>query len=139
MMRRFGQICGWGSLTCLPSRTLAEHGFTIGSGSGRVVCTTDTTDEVVSYLIAEKVVARTLKTCHGGSNRIVRVSNSIRVNNFVVKHILSVVYFTALTDKPMLDQKKFAGGHLSGGGCGGGNNGGVGGKDSGIRALGGQS
>jgi hypothetical protein len=48
----------------------------------------------------------------------------IGVNNFFVKHILSIVYFTALTDKPMLDQKNIAGGYLGGGG-GGGNNGGV--------------
>ena len=36
---------------------------------------------------------------------MVRVSNSIGVNNFDVKYILSIVYFTALMDKPMLDQK----------------------------------
>jgi hypothetical protein len=88
------------------------------------VCSTDTTDTVVPSLIAEKVVAGTLKTCHGGSNVIVRVSNLIGVNNFIVKHILSIIYFTALTDKPVLDQKIIAGGHLGGGG-GGGNNGGV--------------
>jgi hypothetical protein len=92
------------------------------------------TDEVVPSLIAEKVVARTLKTCHGGSNGIVRVSNLIGVNNFVVKHILSIVYFTALTDKPMLDQKDIAGGHLGGGGGGGGNNGGVDGAAVGLAA-----
>jgi hypothetical protein len=88
------------------------------------VCSSDRTDKVVPSLIAEKVVAGTLKMCHGGSNVIVRVSNSIGVNNFVVKHILSIVYFTALTDKPMLDQKNIAGGHLGGGG-GGGNDGGI--------------
>ena len=88
------------------------------------LCSTDTTDKVVPSLIVEKVVAGTLKTCHGGSNGIVRVSNLIEVNNFVVKHILSIVYFTASMDKPMHDQKNIAGGHLGGGG-GGGNNGGV--------------
>jgi hypothetical protein len=122
MVRRFGQISSWGSLTCLPSRTLAQQGFTIGSGSGRVVCTTDMTDEVVPYLIAEKVVARTLKTCYGGSNGIVRVSNSIKVNNFVVKHILCTLYFTGSRDKLMLDQKNITGGHLGGGSGGSGNN-----------------
>jgi hypothetical protein len=82
------------------------------------------TDKVVPSLIAEKVVAGTLKTCHGGSNVIVRVSNLIGVNNFIVKHILSIIYFTALMDKPMLNQKNIAGGHLGGGG-GSGNNGGI--------------
>jgi hypothetical protein len=60
---------------------------------------------VVPSLIVEKVLACTLKTCHGGSNRIVRVFISIRVNSFAVKHILSIVYFTTLKDKPMLNQK----------------------------------
>ncbi len=61
--------------------------------------------QVIPSLIAEKVVAGTLKMCHGVSNIMVRVSNSIGVKNFVVKHILSIVYFTTLMDKPMLDQK----------------------------------
>jgi hypothetical protein len=39
----------------------------------------------------------------------------IGVNNFAIHTV--ILYFTASTDKPTLDQIYIAGGHLGGGGC----------------------
>jgi hypothetical protein len=56
---------------------------------------------------------------------IIRDSNSIGVNNFAIHTV--ILYFTASTDKPTLDQIYIAGGHLGGGG-GAGNDGSDGGR-----------